>query len=366
MSRSFSFLEVRPRVDIDLDALVDNYGFLRGVAPGAEAAAVVKCDGYGLGAVKVAQTLYERAGCKSFFVAYAEEGAIVRDALSAACPDATIYVFNGPGGDLNLFSQKALTPILNSLKQAEYWAHHRPGQPAALHIDTGMNRLGAPLSEIDAITRLDHLRIDVVMSHLACGSEPANAMNERQHSAFIASATPFPQARKSLAASGGTLIGQDYHFDLLRLGVALYGASPFDAPHDGLKPVARLTAPVIQMREAPAGSTAGYGATHRLKRRSTLATVALGYGDGYLRAASNRGVAYVNGSRIPIIGRVSMDLIILDVTETSKSVTIGDRAEFFGSNLPIEDAAAASDTIAYELLTGLRGRIERSYFCAGQ
>ncbi|MFQ5563463.1 MAG: alanine racemase [Parvularculaceae bacterium] len=352
----------RPRVDIDLDAIAANYRYLRSKAPAAEAGAVVKCDAYGLGVVEAARMLAEQGGCRSFFVAYAHEGAVLRGALASGRPDATIYVFNGPD-DVNLdaFAENNLIPVLNSFEQARRWTEARPGAAAAIHIDTGMNRLGAPAGELDAIIGLDGLSPTLVMSHLACSSVPAHPMNERQRRDFIAAAGRFPAARRSLAASGGTLMGRDYHFDLLRAGVSIYGVGPFDAPHDGLRPTARLTAPVLQLRRAPAGASAGYGATCTLSRESLLATVALGYGDGYPRAAGNRGAAFIGGARAPIVGRVSMDLIILDVTDAPKPVKIGDRAEFFGPNLAIEDAAAACGTIGYELLTGLGGRTERHY-----
>ncbi|MBI1365099.1 MAG: alanine racemase [Alphaproteobacteria bacterium] len=351
----------RPSVEIDLDAACANYRTVAALAARAEAAAVVKCNGYGLGASDIACALAEREGCKSFFVAYAHEGASLRRALSKCAPASVIYVLNGPHNDnLSIFESARLTPVLNSLDQARIWASASHRAPAALHIDTGMNRLGAPLGELDAICRLP-LRIELVMSHLACASDPAAPMNERQRAAFESVASLFPGARRSLAASGGAMMGTEYHYDLVRPGIALYGASPFDTPNARLKPVARLTAPVLQLREVRAGETAGYGATRRFERNSRLATIALGYGDGFPRAQGNRGSAVLGRAVCPIVGRVSMDFISLDVTDAPEPIRLGERAEFFGPAYAIEKAAESAGTIAYELLTGLGARLDRRY-----
>ncbi len=331
-----------PWVDIDLDALCANYAMIRATAPGAEVAAAVKCDGYGLGAGAVSATLAEREGCRTFFVAYPEEGAALRQHLRAIAPAPEIYVFNGPTPKtMALFKEHALTPVLNTTEQAHEWAAANPGAPAALHADTGLNRYGAPISDLHAISEMSGLNITLFMSHLACASAPENEMNRRQRDLFITASAKFPEARKSLAASGGALIGDRYHFDMLRVGIALYGGSPFDDPDPRIKPVAALRAPVIQIRNARAGETVGYDATQKLRRDSVLATVALGYGDGFPRAASNRASGYINGAVAPIAGRVSMDLITLDVSDLPDRPKIGDIAEFFGPHAPIHDTARA-------------------------
>lgn len=349
-----------PTVDIDLDALCANYRFLKSAAAGAECAAVVKCDGYGLGAAPIARALAGEA-CAAFFVTYPQEGVALRRALNGA--GARIYAFNGPdAASLAQFREAALIPVLNSLAQATLWAGAAPGAPAALHIDTGMNRLGASSAETKAIAALKNINIELVMSHLACPALEPGPMNDRQRLAFETAAALFPQARRSLSASGGALMDKRFHYDLIRPGLALYGACPFDRPDARLIPVARLTAPVIQLRRAGAGETIGYGATCTLKRASRLATVALGYGDGYPRAAGDRGRAIIGGAAFPIAGRVSMDLIVLDVTDAPAEVACGQRAEFFGPALAIENAAAAAGTLAYELLTGLGPRIRRRYW----
>jgi alanine racemase len=349
---------LRPVVEIDLDALAANYSMLSVLAKGAETAGVVKCDAYGLGAAEVGRRLAEE-GCRSFFVAYPHEGAALRRALGSGA--ATIYVFNGPdSASLALFNSEALTPILNTLEQAELWARAGDGAPAALHIDTGMNRLGLPQADVGAVASNGALNVSLVMSHLACSSDPAHAENIRQHKVFESLAARFPAARRSLAASGGALIGPDYHFDLIRPGAALYGVSPFDTPDGRLKPVARLTAPVVQIRAARKGERVGYGGATTLSRESRLATVSLGYGDGVHRSASPGAEAALGGVRCRIMGRISMDLIVLDATD-ALDIRIGDRAEFFGPALPIEEAAASSGTIGYELLTSLGPRVLRRY-----
>jgi alanine racemase len=364
---------LNPRFDIDLAALCDNYRRLKQSAPGAEAAAVVKCDAYGLGAERVAAVLRQKEGCRTFFVAYSEEGAALRRALGAG-PE--IFVFNGPFPDsLPAYRDAALTPVLNTPEQAALWAEAAPGAPTALHVDTGMNRLGLSSDEAASLAAHSGLNATMVISHLACAAAPDHPMNDRQRAAFAEIAGRFPHARKSLSSSGGALIGAPFAFDLVRLGVGLYGVNPHDDRPSEMKPVARLTAAIIQLRRAAAGETVGYGATFTTRRPTVLATVALGYGDGLPRAASNRGSAALGGVPCPIVGRVSMDLTVLDVSDAPAPPQIGDRAEFFGERISIDAAAKACGTIGYELLThvgglarprpGLGGRVRRRYLWAG-
>lgn len=364
---------LNPRLDIDLAAICANYRRLANAAPGAAAAAVVKCDAYGLGAAAVARALFQHEGCRTFFVAYSEEGAALRAAIG---PDAEILIFNGPFPEfIDAYRAHRLTPVINTLDQARLWAREMASAPTAIHIDTGMHRLGLPPAEIGALQEIDRLNVALVTSHLACASEPAHAMNARQRQAFDDIARQFPAARKSLSSSGGALIGGAFSYDLVRLGVGLYGVNPLDAGASPVAPVASLTAPVIQTHQIKAGETVGYGASFTARRDGVLATVSLGYGDGYPRAASGRGRAFLGGRLVPIAGRVSMDLIVLDATDLEKPPAVGDRAEFFGLNLSVDDAASACGTIGYELLTGvgglsrprrgLGGRVERRYFWNG-
>ncbi len=351
-----------PWVDIDLTALCENFAMLREAAPGAETAAVVKCDAYGLGLAPIAQALATRENCQTFFVAYPEEGAQLRAALSSSAPEAKIYVFNGPLPDtIKIFEEAALTPVINSAEQAKKWASRKPGAPCALHVDTGMNRLGAPVGELAGFAAMSDLNVDVLMSHLACGSEPGHAKNSEQRDAFAHSATLFPNARQSLAASAGALMDPSYHCDLTRPGIALYGGSPFDVDDARIKPVVTLNAPIVQIRRVAAGETVGYGATFTATAPTLIATVALGYGDGFPTAGSNKAVATIAGERAKIAGRVSMDLIGLDVTALKTPPQVGETAEFFGKSGSLHAAASACGTIPYELLTGLGGRVDRRY-----
>lgn len=355
-------LPFRPTVEIDLDALIANFQSIARKTPQAEAGAVVKCNAYGLGARVVAASLALGAGCRSFFVAYPEEGADVRAALDRARAQADIYVFLGPDRQSqDIFHRARLTPVLNTLEQARLWAGATPGAPAAVHVDTGINRLGLDPAQLDEFLSVDGLSITLVMTHLANGHDPDSPENARQREAARALAARFPGVRLSLAATGGALIDASYGFDMTRIGVGAFGASPGEAPLAGLTSVARLSAPVVQLRRAPAGAAIGYGGAHVLTRDSLLATVLLGYGDGLHRRASNRGSAVLGGALRPILGRVSMDLIVLDATDAPRAPAIGDRAEFFGPLLPVEHAAAAAGTSGYEFLTSLGRRVERLY-----
>lgn len=364
-----------PRLEIDLAKLCANYRLIKARAGGASVAAVVKCDGYGLGAGAVARTLSLKEGCAIFFVAYSEEGAAVRVALGERAAD--IYVFNGPFEEfLPLYRAHRLKPVLNSPEQIALWARAMPGVRAALHVDTGINRLGLGPRDLDAAPALGGVPIDLLVSHLACSSDPQDAMNARQRAAFMDVAQRFPAARKSLASTAGALNGPEFGFDLIRAGVGLYGASPFDGPINGQQPVARLVAPIIETRTIAAGESVGYGATFTAKRPTRIATASIGYGDGYPRGASNKAFAHVGGAPCPIAGRVSMDLIVLDVTDAPRAVSPGDEAEFFGPAISIDKVAAAAGAVGYEILTqvgglarprlgGLGGRVERRYVYDG-
>lgn len=359
MSSNQNLIKGGPWVDIDLGGVCANYAMIRNEASGAEVAAVVKCDSYGLGMVPIARALSERERCKSFFVVYPEEGAVLRQALNST--DATIYVFDGPHADtLPLFEQYKLTPTLNSLAEAELWQTRMGNTPAGVHIDTGMSRRGAPLSEISDLSALK-LNVIMAMSHLACASEPEHPKNKTQRAMFAEAATHFPGAQLSLSASGGALMGKEYHFDLIRAGIALYGGTPFDTDDERIKPVVALRAPIVQLRNIAAGETAGYGATFTAKAPATIATVALGYGDGFPRAGANRASAVINGERAPLVGRVSMDYVTLDVTAFKNPPKLHDVAEFFGPNLPVYEACQNCDRVAYDMFTGLGGRVDRRY-----
>jgi alanine racemase len=347
------------RLSIDLNALAANWAFFAEQSDGAICSAVIKANGYGLGVTRVAQRLAQ-AGCHTFFVAHLGEAITARAALGDG---PTIYVLNGlMEGQSAIFHQHDLRPILNDLGQIDHWREMGLGAPAALHVDTGMNRLGISEEDIDqANEALVGVDLALIMSHLACASDPQHPKNGMQRDTFVAAAARLPAAPLSLAASAGILLEGDYCFDLVRPGIGLYGGGPFDVEHVPLIPVATLEAPILQLRRIGPGDTVGYGATWQADRAKTLATVALGYADGFLRAGSSRGFAILGGAVCPIVGRVSMDLITLDVTAAGKAAKVGAMAQFLGRGAPIDAQAQALDTISYELLTGLGERFERVY-----
>jgi alanine racemase len=357
---------VEARLTIDLDALAANYRTLAGVAGGAEAAPAVKADAYGLGAGPVARRLWAE-GARSFFVARISEGEALREALGER--PAAIQVLDGcpPAAGPQLLAA-GLVPVLNSLAQVEAWnAFARTAGrrlPASLHLDTGINRLGLRPEEAEALAgspdRLDRLDLSLVISHLACAAEPAHPMNRAQAEAFARLAALFPGARRSLANSGGAFLGPDYRFDMVRPGISLYGGGPFGLSHPDIRPVARLEAPVLQVRHVAPGETVGYGASFVAARPLRVAVLAAGYADGVLRSESPGGAAWIDGRPCPFIGKVSMDLIAVDATDAG-AVQPGAMVELLGPSARVDEAAAAAGTIAYELLVRIGARARRVY-----
>ena len=349
-----------PRLQIDLDALVANWRMFQRRAGNAYAAAVVKADAYGLGAEPVAKAL-AKAGCSRFYVAWPQEGSNLRRILGAT-PE--INVFHGPTRDtMDAFAMYQLVPVLNHLEQIDLWLSGNINpRPASLHVDTGMNRLGLSEAHWAAAAKM-FPKPHKLVSHLACGDEDS-PRNTEQLEAFKRASALWPGVPRSLSATGGAYLGADFHFDEIRPGIGLYGGGP--APAEGSPPhsVVTLTAPVLQVRDIKKGETVGYGQSWTAKADSQLATVGLGYADGFLRAASNRGKAHIKGEggqgeARPIVGRVSMDLIVVDVT--GLSVSPGDDVEFVGPNIPPGEAANQMGTIDYEVLTRLGARLDRRY-----
>jgi alanine racemase len=339
---------------VDLGAVADNWRWFKKLAPSAAIGAVVKADAYGLGAAPCAQALAE-AGARVFFTATSAEALAVRQTLGEG---PQIFVLNGPAEtDLAAFAEARLTPVLNSLAQIKLWEARGA---AALHIDTGMNRLGLGPEELPhAAVALKGANLALVMSHLACSSEPAHTMNEIQRTRFVDAATLFPAALRSLAASSGAQIGPDYHFDLIRPGIGLYGSGGLDQNNAKLSPAITIEAPILQVRTAEAGESFGYGATFTAKQRMRTATVALGYADGYLRSLGGRGYGVFAGAKRPILGRISMDLIIIDVTGCDAAEP-GAMVEFLGANAALDDIAALAGTAPYELLTTFAGTVMKT------
>lgn len=354
-------------LEVDLDALAANYRLLAAQAPAAQCGAVVKGDGYGLGAGPVARTL-RNAGCETFFVAHLDEGIALRKELTSADPAPEIVILNGlmPGED-PVFRDHNLMPALNDLGQIEQWARycreHDP-RPAIVHLDTGMSRLGLPLDEqetlMDDHDRLRGFPLRCVMSHLACADTPDHPLNRQQQREFAAALKRMPKAPASLSASSGIFLGPDWHFDILRPGVALYGVAPTEGKPNPMTQVVGLYGKIIQIRRVDAPRTVGYGATHQFSGPALVATVAVGYADGYLRSLSGRATAYVGDVAVPLVGRVSMDLVTFDISEIP-SAKPGDRVELIGPHITIDAVAQAAGTIGYEILTGLGSRYRRHY-----
>jgi alanine racemase len=360
------------QVTVRLGAVAENYRSFRRLAGPAQTAAVVKADAYGLGLKMIAPAL-ANAGADTFFVARLAEGVALRPLV----PKARIFVLDGPEpGTAPLFIAHQLTPVLNSLAQIAVWSaaaqNARRDLDAAIHIDTGMNRLGLPPDELSTLAaewkaRLSSVNLTLLMSHLACADDlgPDAAMNRGQLERFRAALAMLPPTPASLAASSGIHLGPNYHFDLVRPGVGLYGATPKSA-REPMKTVAVLTGRVLQVRRIDKGDSVGYAATFHAKRPTMIATVALGYADGLPRAASNSGMAAIAGSRVPVVGRISMDLTTLDVSGLKTPPQPGDEVELLGDTITLADAAEAAGTNEYEILTRLSPRVPRLYTDAAQ
>lgn len=352
---------------VDLDAVRGNWRHMAGLADGAECGAVVKADAYGLGAAPVARAL-RAAGARTFFVATIEAGITLRKGL----PDARIAVLHGiPPGSAPDISGAGLVPILNTPGDIEQWQAEarRQGRPLPcfIHLDTGMNRLGLTPAEVDeladdAARRLDGLEVQAWMSHLACADDPGNPMTARQARSFRASLARLPKAPASLANSAGIFHGAEYHFDLVRPGIALHGGNPAPWMSNPMAPVIRILARIHQVRHAPAGDTVGYDATHRIDRPAKVAALGMGYADGYPWRLAGKGHVRIGGHIAPIIGRVSMDLLTVDVTEVpDRFLAEGAWVEVVGPHRTVDQAAAEAGTISYEILTSLGDRYHRVY-----
>jgi alanine racemase len=350
-------------LDIDLGAIVANWHLLaRRVAP-AECAAVVKADAYGLGVDRVAPALAE-AGCRSFFVATLDEGIALRGILG---PGPELVILNGPlPGSEAEFPAHALTPVLNDPGQIERWRALAPPAPAILHVDTGMSRLGLSPTELAALvadeTRHGAAGWRGVMSHLACADMPDHPMNAEQLARFAAVRRQLPGVRGSLAASSGVFLPAEYHHDLVRPGAALFGVNPCPSSPNPMRQVVTVKGKIIQVRDVDSGESVGYGAAHVMSRRGRLATIGVGYADGWLRALSHRGSGAIAGQRVPLLGRVSMDLATFDVSAIDPAVVQpGDCIELLGPGYGFDDAARDAGTIGYEILTALGRRYHRIY-----
>jgi alanine racemase len=339
------------RLTVDLAALAANWRAIASRVSG-ETAAVVKANAYGIG-IETATPALARAGCRTFFVALVEEGIRLRRAV----PDATIYILAGLIADsAPTLVQHNLRPVLGSMAEIEEWAAAGAPIGSALHVDTGMNRLGITPAQALALD-VTRIKPSLVMSHFVVSEEPDDPLNIRQRQAFAAVRAAMPEVPASLANSAGVYLGPDFHFDLVRPGIALYGASPGPKVPAPMNVVATVEARVLIVRDGKPGETVGYGATRTLARPTRIAVVGAGYADGYHRITSG-GYVVIRGKRAALLGRVSMDLIAVDVTDIPGAAR-GDWAELFGRQVPVDDVAGWSGTVGYELLTGLGHRYER-------
>jgi alanine racemase len=351
---------------VDLGAIGRNYRTLRERVAPAECAGVVKADAYGLGLRRVVPALAAE-DCRTFFVATLAEAKALREVE----PRADLYVLDGlfPGTAAEFRALDA-KPVLSSLDELAEWEASGAG-PAALHIDTGMNRLGVKPSDyaalLEARDRLLALPVDLVISHLACADTPEHHKNAAQLAAFADITAQLPGIRRSLANSAACFLGPDYAFDLARPGVALYGGNPLSGRRNPMEPVIRLEGRIAQLGVAERGDSIGYGAAKTLTRRTRYATVATGYADGYFRAlgssdAFEGAIAEIDGHRLPILGRVSMDLIVFDITDLPEGLARrGRMVELINERFTIDDVAALAGTIPYEVLTSLGQRYQRIY-----
>jgi alanine racemase len=363
--------EARAVLHIDLIALRANWARLNRESGNAETAGVLKADAYGLGLEPIARALTAE-GCRTFFVATLEEGRRAR----AIQPGAVIYILDGllPGAEAH-YAGFDLRPVLSSEPEVRDWATYCGGLkrhlPAALQLDTGMNRLGLQPPDVARIAAepnlLKSFHLALVMSHLACADEPTNPMNQRQRLLFDELRRQLPDAPASLANSGGTFLGAQFHYDLVRPGIAMYGGRAFEGGENPMQTVVRLDARILQVREIGVGDVVGYGGTFQATRPGRIATIACGYADGFLRALSSDGnkpgaVGYIGAHPVPLVGRVSMDLITLDVTDVPEGLARrGAWVEVMGGRVTVDDLTDRAGTIGYELLSRLSRRVHRVY-----
>jgi alanine racemase len=362
------------RLTIDLGALAANYHYLSAQVAPAEAAVTIKADAYGLGMAECAPVFWA-AGARSFFVALASEGV----ALRALLPEATIYVLHGAtAANAGILRDELIVPVLGSPEMIALWRDVGNGAPCALHVDTGMNRLGLTINEATALAAesLRGLNAVLLMTHFACADDPDHPKNTLQIDSFNAAKALFLQLKTSLQNSAGAFLGSRARSDIARLGIALYGGEAVNDVANPMQPVVTAETQVMMVRHARAGETVSYGATETLKRDTLIAVCSVGYADGYHRSISGTGVAlratgrpagygFIAGHTVPILGRVTMDQTMFDVTDIPEDkIKTGDYIELLGKNIPLDDAARAAGTIGYELLTSLGRRYHRIYLPA--
>jgi alanine racemase len=364
------------RLTVDLTAMTENWKDMARRSGKARTAAVVKADAYGTGIEDAGEALY-LAGARDFFVATVDEGVTLR----LYSPEARIFVLSGiwPGTERRFF-ENDLVPVISSEEQLAFWMAvlaDYGDYPCALHVDTGFNRLGIEMDEAialaDDVSRPASFSPVLVMSHLVCGDDHSSAMNQQQLESFRRVSAAYEGIDSSLSASAGIFLGSDYHFDLTRPGISIYGGEAVNGMANPMRTVVTAEARVLQVRTVKAGQSVSYGRAMQLTRDSRLAIVSAGYADGYMRSQSSGGVplrqtvpqgghGFIAGRKVPVAGRITMDLTIFDITDLpDNAVTAGDYVELFGKNVAVDDAARAAGTIGYEMLTSMGLRHERRY-----
>lgn len=346
---------------VNLSAIADNYALLRSRHAKNQTAAVVKADAYGLGVKSVAPVL-QKTGCKHFFVATLEEGITLRSVIA----DAPIYIFQGPfTGEEKEYLLHRLRPVLNSPEQVARWAALPVKSPAALHVDTGMCRLGLSQTELEKLhsdSSFAKLDLQLLMSHLAVASEPEHPLNDEQLRRFEVARKLLPSVPCSLANSSGHFLGSNFHYDLGRPGCSLYGITPNDRLPNPMRQVATLDAPILQLREVDRNETIGYGGTTRVTKGMRTATIAIGYADGIFRSLSHRFSGFIGEMEVPMLGRVSMDMLCFDVSHVPLAqIEKNPSIQLIGPRQSVDRVAELCHTIGYEVFTRIGSRVKRVY-----
>ncbi len=364
IKHSSSSVHAGATLTIDLRSIAANYQILLKKLGGVEAGAVVKANAYGLGVKEISSTLVNE-GCKTFFVASIDEGVELRQFL----PHPEICILNGlnPSSKI-IFKKYNLIPVLNSLSEIKEWKDFCNGisLPCCIHVDTGMHRLGLSESELKKIKEkpevIKNLKILYVMSHLASADDPNSQLNHGQLLKFKKIRKILPMGKASFAASSGIFLNKNFHFDIARPGIAIYGVNPTPNEKNPMFPVITLKARIVQVRIAKKNETVGYGGTYRTTNKTRIATVAIGYADGFSRFLSNNTFGYIENKKVPLIGRISMDLITFNVTSIPENVSlIGQWIELIGKHHTVDQIANEVGTIGHEILTSLGQRFHRVY-----
>lgn len=346
-------------LNIDLSAIINNYQFIRSQSSSAECAAVVKANAYGLGMDRIAPALFNEAECKTFFVANIVEAVNLR----AFLPDATIYVFNGLFEDqVETFIEYNIRPVLNDPDQIKLWSGK--SKPCAIHFDTGINRLGLNHKQASEFLNSPHdLNLSLIMSHLVRSEEKEHRTNQDQLERFKKIANELDNTPASLSNSGGVFLGPEYHFDLLRPGIMLYGGNPgIPQLPSGIKKVIEIKGKILQIRALEVGEKVGYNAIWQADCPSRIAIVNLGYADGQLKVTGSNNRVFIAGHHALIIGKTSMDMVAVDITEPEfDQITIKDEVELLGSNITLEMVGEVSTLGQYKILTGTGQRYAKNY-----